>query len=213
MYLSELFEPELDEGPRDPHIFKAIYLIGGPGSGKSYIGSKLTKGTGLKYVNLDTFFEMFAKKLDVSPSDLMLQNPGLHKKSGELAARKQSLHMNERLGLVIDGTGRNLQRILASKEILDTYGYDTMALFINTSIETALKRNAERNRKVDPEFLKRAHKEVRANLGAFHDNFDKFVIIDNNHDDVDLTKAWKRIRAFIDAPVSFKAKQWIDAHK
>jgi len=32
---------ELTEGPRDPAIFKAVFLAGGPGSGKSFITQKI----------------------------------------------------------------------------------------------------------------------------------------------------------------------------
>ena len=27
----------LSEGPNDPHIFKAVFLAGGPGSGKGFV--------------------------------------------------------------------------------------------------------------------------------------------------------------------------------
>ena len=36
-----LNEDILEEGARDPGIFKAIFLAGGPGSGKSYVASQL----------------------------------------------------------------------------------------------------------------------------------------------------------------------------
>ena len=42
---------ELQEGLQDPNIFKAFFLAGGPGSGKSYVVRKSTGGTGLKIVN------------------------------------------------------------------------------------------------------------------------------------------------------------------
>ena len=34
------FKTFVDEGPNDPAIFKAIFLAGGPGSGKSFIVGK-----------------------------------------------------------------------------------------------------------------------------------------------------------------------------
>ena len=36
-----LTKPFLNEGARDPGIFKAIFLAGGPGSGKSFVAQKL----------------------------------------------------------------------------------------------------------------------------------------------------------------------------
>ena len=48
---------DLQEGLQDPNIFKAFFLAGGPGSGKSYVVRKTTGGTGLKVVNSDDAFE------------------------------------------------------------------------------------------------------------------------------------------------------------
>ena len=53
---------ELQEGLYDPNIFKAFFLAGGPGSGKSYVAGRTTGGTGLKSVNSDEAFEYLLKK-------------------------------------------------------------------------------------------------------------------------------------------------------
>ena len=44
---------QIEEGPNDPAIFKAVFLAGGPGSGKSYVATKILSGLGLKPVNSD----------------------------------------------------------------------------------------------------------------------------------------------------------------
>ena len=48
---------QLIEGVYDPNIFKAFFLAGGPGSGKSFVVRRATGGLGLKIVNSDTAFE------------------------------------------------------------------------------------------------------------------------------------------------------------
>ena len=48
---------QLVEGVYDPNIFKAFFLAGGPGSGKSFVVRKTTGGLGMKVVNSDTAFE------------------------------------------------------------------------------------------------------------------------------------------------------------
>ena len=53
---------DLQEGLYDPNIFKAFFLAGGPGSGKSYVVKKSTGGTGLKIVNSDDVFEKYLKQ-------------------------------------------------------------------------------------------------------------------------------------------------------
>ena len=57
---------ELQEGVYDPNIFKAIFMAGGPGSGKSYVTRRTTGGTGLKLVNSDDAFEAMMKKAGLS---------------------------------------------------------------------------------------------------------------------------------------------------
>jgi dephospho-CoA kinase len=52
---------ELQEGLQDPNIFKAFFLAGGPGSGKSFVVGKTTGGTGLRIVNSDDVFEKYLK--------------------------------------------------------------------------------------------------------------------------------------------------------
>ena len=46
-------EQYLQEGVYDPGIFKAYFLAGGPGSGKSFVTSSAFAGSGLKLVNSD----------------------------------------------------------------------------------------------------------------------------------------------------------------
>ena len=66
------FEQLFSEGVYDPNIFKAIFLAGGPGSGKSYVAGKTIRGQGLKTVNSDDAFEKGLKKakLTTAPDDI-----------------------------------------------------------------------------------------------------------------------------------------------
>lgn len=53
------FKSFLNEGVNDPAIFKAIFLAGGPGSGKSFIVGKTgLTSMGYKVVNSDDAFEV-----------------------------------------------------------------------------------------------------------------------------------------------------------
>ncbi len=48
---------DLQEGVYDPNIFKAFFIAGGPGSGKSFVVRKTTGGLGMKVINSDDIFE------------------------------------------------------------------------------------------------------------------------------------------------------------
>ena len=56
----------LQEGIYDPGIFKAFFMAGGPGSGKSFIANNTFVGSGLKFVNSDQVFERGLKKANLS---------------------------------------------------------------------------------------------------------------------------------------------------
>ena len=46
--------------------FKAFFMAGGPGSGKTFIASNTFTGTGLKFVNSDSAFERGLKQAGLS---------------------------------------------------------------------------------------------------------------------------------------------------
>ncbi|SVD88587.1 uncharacterized protein METZ01_LOCUS441441, partial [marine metagenome] len=56
------FQEFLAEGVYDRNIFKAFFLAGGPGSGKSWVSAKTLSGAGLKVINSDAAFERLLAK-------------------------------------------------------------------------------------------------------------------------------------------------------
>ena len=58
------------EGVYDPHIFKAIAMIGPMGAGKSTIAQQLVGGSGLRSLNLDNFNELLIKQGKVAGGNL-----------------------------------------------------------------------------------------------------------------------------------------------
>ena len=57
-------------------------------------------------------------------------------------------YVRGRLGVIIDGTGHKYQSIAKKKQRMEDLGYDCYMVFVNTSLEIALKRNLERDRVV-----------------------------------------------------------------
>ena len=90
--------------------------------------------------------------------------------------------MNCRLGMLIDGTGHGFQKIKKEKEKLEKIGYDCYMIFVNTSLDVALKRNEERTRTLPEDILTKSWKDVQKNLGGFQSLFGStnFVIVDNS---------------------------------
>ena len=206
---------ELQEGLYDPNIFKAFFLAGGPGSGKSYVAMKSTGGTGLKSINSDDAFEHLLTKAGLSlkmPPEETEPRDVVRDKAKEITAKVQKNYLEGRLGLIIDGTGREADKILRQKAKLEELGYDTYMIFVNTSLDVALERNADRPRSVAEPIVVKSWKDVQANIGKFSNIFRAgFIVVDNNNAGEDVFKeVYKRVKGLLRKKVkNTRAKNWM----
>ena len=206
---------ELLEGIQDPNIFKAFFLAGGPGSGKSYVVRKTTGGSGLRVVNSDDAFELLLKKANLSlkmPAEEDEPRGVQFKRAKELTTKRQDNYVVGRIGLIIDGTGKDYDLITRQATGLKQLGYDVHMIFVNTSLDTALERNTKRDRSVPDNIVVMSWKEVQFNIGKFSQYFrQNFLVVDNNDADEDvMTPVYKQIQNLLKKPVrSPLAKQWV----
>lgn len=195
----------LFEGVYDPGILKAVFMAGGSGSGKTFVVQGIfgvpekinISYTGLKLVNSDQEFESLLKKygfgldFDNMPEDLFnqLTSSDIVKKgasslrgfSKELTGARMKLYMNGRLGMIIDGTAHSIAKTLIQKKELEKVGYDTYMIFVNTTLDIALKRNMARERKVKPEIVSARWHDVQANIKTLKSIFgSNFFEVDNS---------------------------------
>jgi len=206
---------ELQEGLQDPNIFKAFFLAGGPGSGKSYVVRKTTGGTGLKVVNSDDAFEKLLKDANLSlkmPPEEKAPRDVQRKRAKAITKSRRDNYVEGRIGLIIDGTGKDYDKIASQSKDLRQLGYDTHMIFVNTSLDTALQRNAERARSVPESIVVKSWNEVQSNIGSFSQHFrENFIVVDNNDAGEDVfVKVFKQIRGLLRKKVqSPLAKQWV----
>ena len=206
---------ELQEGLQDPNIFKAFFLAGGPGSGKSYVVKKTTGGTGLKIVNSDDVFEKYIEGAGLSkkmPEDEFDTRELLRLRSKKTTLKKQDNYVDGRLGLIVDGTGGSYDKIAKQSIGLRQLGYDTHMIYVSTSLDTALERNAKRDRTIPKSVAITKWKDVQANLGKFSQHFKgNLVIVDNNDADEDvMTPIFKQIKSLLRRKVnSPEAHEWV----
>lgn len=202
----ESLEVALTEGVEDPDIFKAVFLIGGPGSGKTSISQKLLGHSGLRRVDVDAFFTMLKSKENIAGH----YEPEFYKRAGALAGRRQDLFLKGRLGMVFDSTGRKTQRILSTKAQLENLGYDTLLIYVKTDLRTAQARNELRPRKVDPQEVEKMHSEVQQNIDVLKQAFGKnFLEVDNTFVP-DLSQASAKVDAFLRLePQHPAARKWL----
>ena len=213
---------DLQEGLQDPNIFKAFFLAGGPGSGKSFVVRKTTGGTGLKIVNSDDVFEKYLKdaglEMDMTTAKAEIQKEPrdkLRDRAKVVTKKKQDNYVDGRLGLIIDGTGRDYDKIATQSNDLKKLGYDTHMIYVNTSLDVALARNAERERKVSTSIATKSWKDVQSNLGKFSQHFrGNLIVVDNNEvkeDDGTLfNEVLRQIKPLLRKKVtSLTAEAWV----
>ena len=210
------YEQFLREGVYDPNIFKAVFMAGGPGSGKSFVAGKTTGGLGLKMINSDTPFERFLKKEGLSlkmPESETDKRDVERARAKKVTASKKFHAIKSRLGILIDGTGHVYDKVAKQASMLQQIGYETSMVFVNTSLEVALARNEQRARSVQPTLVKKSWQDVQNNMGKFQNFFrpGNFFIVDNNGVEQDLLQiSTKLIRRAISTPVNNKiATAWI----
>lgn len=216
------FQEFITEGVNDPAIFKAIFLAGGPGSGKSFIvGQTALTSLGFKTVNSDSAFERAMNK-----AQLAMDAEGVFSQKGQKIRGKAKKITNigkegyiaGRLGLVIDGTGKDAEKIKRQSKELDQIGYEIAMIFVNTDLETAMKRNRNRPRSLPDKQVEAMWKDVQKNIGKFQSMFGRNFIVIDNSDGANYQKAtqagYKWAKKFasqkIRRPV---AKKWIEKER
>ena len=213
------FQQYITEGVYDPSIFKAFFLAGGPGSGKSWVSKRALSGMGLKVINSDNAFVSKLKRekltLDFATHNEkeIIARDKIRSKSKRIAGMQLNMALEGRLGLIIDSTARDVEKISMQAADLRKIGYDIHMVFVNTSLDVALERNRNRPRKLPDAIIINSHKQIQKNMGRLQRIFGarNFVVVDNNEpaEDVNPT-VHKRIRGMIGrAPTSYQAVRWI----
>jgi len=210
---------EVMEGVNDPGIFKAVFLAGGPGSGKSYVIQQtgVTTSMGLKLLNSDSAFEAYMQQAQMEPTPDNIMSPKgqeLRTKAKDLTQRKSNQYETGRLGLVLDGTGKDYAKITSQATQLKKIGYEVAMVFVNTDVETAKSRNEKRKRSLPEDMIVKMWDDVQKNIGRFSSYFNEHMYIMDNSDGADsdagTNEIYKRLTQFISSPPkSGIAQNWI----
>jgi len=231
---------QLNEGINDPGRLKAVFLAGGPGSGKDFVMNKALAGNGLREINSDTAFEYLMKKngLDLEmPDEERVEREVVRGRAKNITSTKEINSLSGRLGLIVNGTADDLEKIKTVKSELEDLGYDTMMVFVNTSNEVSRQRNVERgksgNRKVpdgtdkqgnpdgSPNIRQEKWDLAQKNIGELEKIFgkDSFTVIDNTADirkvapdvkdriEADFNRVRRMTMQFVQSPVKNKRGQ------
>ena len=204
--LGKMRANEFLEGPHDPYQYKAIFFAGSPGAGKTYVARKLAGVFGgLKQVNMDIIFKHLMTKKNLSwkmPPEEEPEREKQRQRSKELVAKQQQSFADSGLGLLIDSTGRISTTVKRIKDELEDKGYETTMVFVTTDLETALRRNKERERTLPYKLIHQNFEVIEQRLGEYQRMFNDVLVIDNSESTqmsmpAQLVHVEKNIRKFL----------------
>jgi hypothetical protein len=221
----------------DQHANQIFGLTKEDGETSIFANASFLPG-GMKYVNSDRLFEQALEKAGISPGDLeqiYKDDPERYKRQITGApdpdrpddppsirtvakARLQKMkapYEVERLGLLVDGTGKSRKKITGQKERAEAQGYDTYMIFVDTTLEVAKERNQARSRTLPedgPDGLIAMWEACQVNLKYYQQLFGKnFALIDNNVYGPPPEEIKAGVEKFVDSPVENPVgQQWIE---
>ena len=191
------FEQYVNESINDKGIFKAVFMAGSPGAGKSFVRRKLGGSIDPRVVNTDKWTEYFDDDWK-----------GYSEKIKTITENELSLYINSMLPLWVDGTSSNPTNLMSREGLLSGIGYDTGMIWVNTNLETAIQRAEEREgrggRHVGVDWLTKTFNHIQKLKPFYKSRFSWFHEVDNNDgmltDDV-VMKLYKQTSSFFTKPV------------
>ena len=166
--------------------FKAVFVTGGPNSGKDVIIREAIAESKAVELNSVQAFGYLADKV------------GLAEKSMDI--RKEAIR--NRAPLIINGPADDSDRILYIKEELEELGYITMMVFVETSNEASQERNTKLSRMMVESIRHDKWVKSQENLKEYTEKFNNFISFDNNKSieyiEEDITETYHKINQFID---------------
>jgi hypothetical protein len=168
-------------------MFKAIFLTGGPGSGKDVIVRECIAESRICELN----FSQCAGYLGDKHS--------LHKKTNDF--RRESIR--NRGPLIINGPADDLQSIRYIKEELEELGYETVMLFVGTTDEVSKERNLHLSRVMVESVRRDKWNKSHKNLENFSKIFNSLIIFENsgsvNTKEEDIDVVYQFTKSFLDS--------------
>lgn len=179
--------------------FKAIFVTGGPGSGKDVVIREAIAESKIVELNY------------IQAQEYLGDKQRLSEKTSDF--RRESIR--NRGPLIINGPADDKDRISYIKEELEELGYDTMMIFVNTSNETSKERNSLLSRMMMESVRQDRWMKSQQNTKYFNESFENFISFDNTGDldskEDDISEIYESTTNFLDSDsLGETAEDWLD---
>ena len=183
----------------DRGLFKAIFVTGGPGSGKDVIIREAIAEGRIVELNL------------VQAQDYLGDKQKLSEKTNDF--RREGIR--NRGPLIINGPADDKDRINYIKEELEELGYQTMMVFVNTTDEVSKERNSLLSRMMVESVRQDKWSKSQRNTKYFTEAFKSFVVFDNTgsilEKEHDIHDIYESTTDFLDSNVlNETSKDWLN---
>jgi len=185
----------------DRGLFKAIFITGGPGSGKDIIIREGIPES--RIVELDATQAM----------NYLMNKKTLSEHSSDI--RQEAIR--NRMPLIINATADRFECITQIKEELEELGYSTMMVYVDTTNAVSKERNGCLKRMVEESVRADKWKMAQVSKVGFHSLFEDFNLFQNNDElevvEEHITDVYDHAREFLDREiVNETAKDWMRTH-
>jgi len=182
-------------------LFKAIFVTGGPGSGKDIIIREAIAESRAVELNLKQAFDYLADKQKLS------------EKTSDF--RREAIR--QRNPLIINGPADSAEDLMYVKEELEEFGYDTLMVFVNTTNEVSQERNTKLSRMMMESIRYDKWMQAQKNKELFSEQFGEFIYFDNTGTlesiEEDITNTYLNISKFLEGRILGDISlSWLENH-
>ena len=182
-------------------MFKAVFVTGGPGSGKDVILREAIAENRAVEIN----------------SSQMVDYLGDKQKLAEKTADYRREAIRARKPLIINGPADKQNEMTWIKEELEELGYETLMVFVETTNETSKSRNQKLAKMIAESTRQVKWKQAQESKQTYQKLFKDFISLNNSGSleeiEEDITDIYQKINNFIDVKIlNEEAYIWLENH-
>lgn len=183
----------------DRGMFKALFITGGPGSGKDVV---IREGVASEKIVEMNFNQVVDTLNSIHSRAMKSMNPLVD----AVVSRKP---------LIINGPAEQFENIKSIKEHLESFGYDTLMIFVDTTNEESRNRNSNHKRMMVESIRQEKWKSAQENKKHFVNMFENYLWFDNTgsiqEKEEDINDIYNIVKNFLDyKPTNESAITWME---